>query len=46
MVDVARVNMFGHPVGTFRWDERYAVARFEYAQRVNFADDSRRAETA
>lgn len=31
MVDVARVNMFGHPVGTFRWDERYAVARFEYA---------------
>ena len=31
MVDVARVNMFGYPVGTFRWDERYQVARFEYA---------------
>ena len=31
MVDVARVNMFGLPVGTFRWDERYEVARFEYA---------------
>ena len=30
MVDVARVNMFGQPVGTFRWDERYEVARFEY----------------
>ena len=30
MVDVARVNMFGQPVGTFRWDERYQVALFEY----------------
>ena len=30
MVDVARVNMFGVPVGTFRWDERYGVAQFEY----------------
>ena len=30
MVDVARVNMYGQPVGTFRWDERYEVARFEY----------------
>lgn len=30
MVDVAKVNMFGQPVGTFRWDERYDVARFEY----------------
>lgn len=30
MVDVARVNMFGHSVGTFRWDERYGVAQFEY----------------
>ena len=30
MVDVARVNMFGLPVGTFRWDERYGVAAFEY----------------
>ena len=30
MIDVARVNMFGHLVGTFRWDQRYDVARFEY----------------
>lgn len=30
MVDVARVNMFGRPMGTFRWDERYQVAQFEY----------------
>ena len=30
MVDVARVNMFGLPVGMFRWDERYEVAQFEY----------------
>lgn len=30
MVDVARVNMFGIPVGTFMWDRRYGVVRFEY----------------
>ena len=30
MVDVARVNLFGHSMGTFRWDERYQVAQFEY----------------
>lgn len=30
MVDVARVNMFGQPVGTFRWNERYELAQFEY----------------
>ena len=30
MVDVARVNMFGRPIGTFRWDERYQVAQFEF----------------
>lgn len=30
MVDVAKVNMFGIPVGTFRWDDRYEVVRFEY----------------
>lgn len=30
MVDVARVKMFGMNVGTFRWDEAYDVARFEY----------------
>jgi serine/threonine-protein kinase HipA len=33
MVDVAKVNMFGIPVGTFRWDERYEVVRFEYDTR-------------
>ncbi len=30
MVDVARVSMFGHHVGIFRWDERYEIAQFEY----------------
>jgi len=30
MVDVARVKLFGEPLGTFRWDERYEVAQFEY----------------
>ena len=30
MVDVAKVNMFGIPVGTFRWDEQYQIVRFEY----------------
>ena len=30
MVDVAKVSMFGIPVGTFRWDERYDIASFEY----------------
>ncbi|MCD8207269.1 MAG: type II toxin-antitoxin system HipA family toxin [Bacteroidales bacterium] len=30
MVSVAKVSMFGMPVGTFYWDERYNVANFEY----------------
>lgn len=30
MVDVAKVSMFGIPVGIFNWDGRYGVARFEY----------------
>lgn len=30
MVDVAKVRMFGLPVGTFRWDERYQAVQFEY----------------
>lgn len=30
MVDVAKVRLFGMPVGTFNWDDRYRVARFEY----------------
>lgn len=33
MVDVAKVNMFGMPVGTFQWDEQYEVVRFEYDSR-------------
>lgn len=30
MVDVAKVNMYGLNVGTFSWDGRYDIARFEY----------------
>ena len=30
MVDVARANLFGHPMGTFRWDDRYQTVQFEY----------------
>ena len=30
MVDVAKVNMYGHSVGTFSWDGRYETVRFEY----------------
>lgn len=30
MVDVAKVSLFGIPVGTFYWNESYRVARFEY----------------
>ena len=35
MVDVAKVKLFGMDMGTFRWDESYNVARFEYDK--NFA---------
>lgn len=31
MVDIAKVKLYGHDLGTFRWDERYGVAQFEYA---------------
>ena len=31
MVDIAKVKLYGNDLGTFRWDERYAVAQFEYA---------------
>ena len=31
MVDVARVNLYGQPVGTFRWDNNRQLANFEYA---------------
>ncbi|MBR5092852.1 MAG: type II toxin-antitoxin system HipA family toxin [Bacteroidales bacterium] len=27
---MARVNLFGHPMGTFRWDDRYQTVQFEY----------------
>lgn len=30
MVDVARVNIFGHLAGAALWDEHYEVGRFEY----------------
>lgn len=30
MVDVARVNLYGHPIGSVRWDPRYEIAQFEY----------------
>lgn len=31
MVDIARVNLYGQPVGTFRWDNNRQLAYFEYA---------------
>lgn len=31
MVDIARVNLYGQPVGTFRWDNNRRLAYFEYA---------------
>ena len=30
MVDVAKVNLFGQPMGVFRWNERYQAVQFEY----------------
>ena len=30
MVDVARVNLYGQPIGSARWNQRYEVAQFEY----------------
>lgn len=33
MVDVARVHMFGIPVGTFSWNSRDEVVEFEYDRR-------------
>lgn len=30
MVDVARVNLYGQPIGSVRWVQRYEVAQFEY----------------
>ena len=31
MVDIARVNLYGRPVGTFRWNSNRGIALFEYA---------------
>lgn len=31
MVDIARVNLYGQPIGTFRWDNNRQIAHFEYA---------------
>ncbi|MGM9738156.1 MAG: type II toxin-antitoxin system HipA family toxin [Candidatus Cryptobacteroides sp.] len=30
MVDVARVILYGQPIASVRWDQRYEVAQFEY----------------
>lgn len=30
MVDIARVNLYGQPVGSLRWDNRRQTAFFEY----------------
>lgn len=32
MVDVAKVNLYGKTLGMFRWNRRYNVAEFEYAE--------------
>lgn len=31
MVDIAKVKLYGCDLGTFRWDQRYNIAQFEYA---------------
>jgi serine/threonine-protein kinase HipA len=31
MVDIAQVKLYGNTIGTFRWNNRYEVAQFEYA---------------
>lgn len=30
MVDIAKVKLYGHDLGVFRWDKKYGVAQFEY----------------
>ena len=48
MVDVARINLYGQPIGSVRWDRRYEIAQFEYnpdfvRQGIAFtADDARK----
>ena len=31
MVDIARVILYGKPMGTIRWDKTRNIAQFEYA---------------
>ena len=31
MVNIARVILWGEVIGTFRWNERYDLAEFEYS---------------
>ena len=31
MVDIAKVKLYGNDLGTFRWNDRYGIAQFEYA---------------
>ena len=30
MVDVARVNLYGQPIDSVRWDQRYEISQFKY----------------
>lgn len=30
MVDIAKVKLYGMDIGTFRWNEKYGLAQFEY----------------
>lgn len=30
MVDVARVNLYGRPIGSVSWDQKHEIAQFEY----------------
>lgn len=32
MVDIARVNLYGQPIGSLRWDDSRQTALFEYAE--------------
>ena len=33
MVDIARVNLYGQTIGTFRWDHNRDIALFEYTDK-------------
>ena len=45
MVDVAKVNLFGQPMGVFRWNERYQAVQFEYERNIG-GEDPRFAENS